>query len=86
MGQTPRHPRISIRLYGERGQLSLLLAYLIGTVDGKVWAFPEPPAHLENLDLRTAYELDPSQIDEISSSSEEERRYLYRVIWHARHG
>jgi hypothetical protein len=46
-----------------------------------MWAYPEPAAHEKNPDLRIAYELDPSLIEEVPCGIEGERRYLYRKLW-----
>ena len=83
MGQagTTSTPRISMRLYDEKGRVTRSLVHLIRTPDGRMWAYPEPPAPGKNPDLRIAYELDPSLIEEIPSGIEGEKRYLYRNLW-----
>jgi hypothetical protein len=53
------------------------------TRDGAWWALPDPPSHATNPDLRTGYKLDPSLIEEVPSSHEDERAFLYRAVWTA---
>lgn len=76
------HARIAMRLY--RGDnLELLDGYLMRTPDGQCWALPSPPDHATKPDLRTAYLLEAKHLEELPSTPEEPRLYLYRAVWHA---
>jgi hypothetical protein len=74
-------PTVTVRLY-QGAELSMLILYLVQTLDGHYWAVPTPQEHLDIPDLSTAYQLESEHLKELPLRDHAGRRgFAYQEIW-----